>query len=465
MNNRIDELALKVIALARNTAAVNLRFMQSAISMLVPEKYDGKITTDGRKLYYDPVYILRAYKTDKNYPERWFLHILLHCVFRHWFVTELIDTELWDLACDIAVESIINELGVNKIRQCQEQINAAEKLREKTKFLTAEKLYNYLINNPLSENELNQLKKLFSFDEHSLWYQRKPHDDTGDGSGNGDSDENNKTQADSSGDNQGNSDGQDKMGDDSQMNSAAARLAAEWQEISEIMQTDLETFAKDKGEKAGTLVQNLTAVNREKYDYTTFLRKFAVMHETMKVNDDEFDYIFYTYGMKLYDRMPLIEPLEYKDDKRIHDFVIAIDTSGSVSGELVQAFVKKTYNILKQSESFDSRINVHIIQCDTEIQEDVRITSQEEFDRYLKVMELKGFGGTDFRPVFSYVDKLVKNHEFSELRGLIFFTDGYGCFPERQPQYKTAFIFIDDDYNNYDVPVWAIKLILQRNEI
>ena len=105
MNNRIDELALKVIALARNTAAVNLRFMQSAISMLVPEKYDGKITTDGRKLYYDPVYILRAYKTDKNYPERWFLHILLHCVFRHWFVTELIDTELWDLACDIAVES------------------------------------------------------------------------------------------------------------------------------------------------------------------------------------------------------------------------------------------------------------------------------------------------------------------------------------------------------------------------
>ena len=30
----------------------------------------------------------------------------------------------------------------------------------------------------------------------------------------------------------------------------------------------------------------------------------------MKINDDEFDYIFYTYGLKLYEKMPLIEPLE-----------------------------------------------------------------------------------------------------------------------------------------------------------
>lgn len=54
--------------------------------------------------------------------------------------------------------------------------------------------------------------------------------------------------------------------------------------------------------------------------------------------------------------MPLIEPLEYKDVKRIKEFVIAIDTSGSTSGELVQRFVEKTYNILKQEESFFSKL-------------------------------------------------------------------------------------------------------------
>ena len=80
-------------------------------------------------------------------------------------------------------------------------------------------------------------------------------------------------------------------------------------------------------------------------------------------------------------------------------------------------------------------------------------------------MTLKGLGGTDFRPVFSYVNSLVDCGEFNDLRGLIYFTDGYGDFPARQPDYHTAFVFIDDEYNNYDVPVWAIKLILQRNEI
>ena len=185
----------------------------------------------------------------------------------------------------------------------------------------------------------------------------------------------------------------------------------------------------------------------------------------MKINPDEFDYIFYTYGLQLYRKMPLIEPLEYREIKRIREFVIAIDTSGSVQGDLVQEFVKKTYNVLKSTESFFTRINLHIIQCDAEIQEDVKITSQEEFDKYLKNMRLRGMGGTDFRPVFRRVDEMVKNYEFNNLKGLIYFTDGYGTFPERRPDYNAAFVFIDDAYNNLEVPPWAIKLVLQKEEI
>lgn len=104
------------------------------------------------------------------------------------------------------------------------------------------------------------------------------------------------------------------------------------------------------------MMQNLRTVNREKYDYTAFLKKFAVMGEAMRINDDESDYVFYSYGMQLFPekRMPLIEPLEYKDVKRIREFVIAIDTSGSVMGEQVQAFLQKTYNILQSTESFSA---------------------------------------------------------------------------------------------------------------
>ncbi|MBQ8975618.1 MAG: metallopeptidase, partial [Oscillospiraceae bacterium] len=205
--------------------------------------------------------------------------------------------------------------------------------------------------------------------------------------------------------------------------------------------------------------------NREKYDYSDFLRKFAVMGESMVINDDEFDYIYYTYGMRLFGNMPLVEPLEYKQVKRIREFVIAIDTSGSVKGELVQRFVQKTYNILKQQETFFTRINLHIIQCDAKVQEDVKITNQQDFDRYLTDMKLMGMGGTDYRPVFEYVEKLKANHEFTNLKGLIYFTDGFGTYPAKQPDYQTAFVFVNDDLANPHVPVWAIKLILQSEDI
>ena len=105
------------------------------------------------------------------------------------------------------------------------------------------------------------------------------------------------------------------------------------------------------------------------------------------------------------------------------------------------------------------------IQCDADIQETVKITCQSEFDEYIKTMQIRGLGGTDFRPVFKYVEQLRKSKEFVNLKGLIYFTDGCGVFPEKKPDYHTAFIYIDDEYNNYDVPSWAIKLVLQKNEI
>ena len=63
------------------------------------------------------------------------------------------------------------------------------------------------------------------------------------------------------------------------------------------------------------------------------------------------------------------------------------------------------------------------------------------------------------------MDELIKEKEFRNLKGLIYFTDGCGAFPAKKPNYDTAFVFVDDDYNNPDVPPWAIKLVLQKDEI
>ena len=149
------------------------------------------------------------------------------------------------------------------------------------------------------------------------------------------------------------------------------------------MKVDIETSSKEWGDRSANLLQNITEVNRETYDYSEFLKKFSVMGEEMQINDDEFDYIFYTYGLQLYKNVPLVEPLEYKEVKKVKEFVIAIDTSGSVQGDLVMKFITKTYNILAQQSNFFTRINVHIIQCDAEIQRDDKIRSKEEFEEMI----------------------------------------------------------------------------------
>lgn len=457
---KIEKIAAEIIQMSKNRLLVNMRFMDMSLNQfrIAPNPEITPFSAcDGDVYIYDPVHILNAYQLDENYPTRNFLHSVLHCVFKHFFVSTLVNQAMWDLACDIAVESTINDLDLNylNITKAKEQVQFFNLFKKKIQTISAEKIYRYFLDEKLSDDLVERLSRLFKGDDHCLWYLTEEQ--------------------------------KRKMGLYAIFGERAVDapnegngvmivpnrilLLQNWGDISLRMQTELEVFLKARGTEAGLLTQNLREVNRERYDYTEFLKKFAVRAEMMKINPDEFDYNFYTYGLALYENMPLIEPLEYKEVKRIREFVVAIDTSGSTSGDLVQTFVQKTYNILKSTESFFTKINLHIIQCDANIQEDVKITTQQEFDEYLKHMKLHGLGGTDFRPVFEYVDTLVHNREFDNLKGLIYFTDGFGPFPNKKPSYDTAFVFIEDEksncgmYNNYDIPSWAIKLVLRKDEL
>ena len=449
METEVDKLANEILNLSRNKLLVNLRFMDVALSYHKRLLYEGTMATDGKNLLYDPGFVLRTYKESQKEMVRMYLHMILHCVFQHPFIGSTIDERLWNLACDMAVECAISDLGLNGVSSPREakQKQIVTELRKNLKVLTAEKIYSLLKQADYPDWAVSQWETAFKSDDHTPWYiwgvkvtlqtvngAKEGEKSSGAGTGTGSS----RTSI------------QDKEF---------------WEQVSNQIQMDLEVFSKQQGSKAGNMMQNLRSVNREKYDYSSFLRKFSVLGETMKVNEDEFDYIYYTYGLEHYANMPLIEPLEYKEVKRIKEFAIAIDTSGSVMGNEVQMFLQKTYNILMQEDSYFSRVNIHIIQCDAEIQEDAVITNRDEFEAYLKSMKIHGLGGTDFRPVFRYVDQLIEEKRFRNLKGLIYFTDGYGTFPEHKPQYTTAFLFVEEGYKIPEVPPWAIKLVLQHEEI
>ena len=492
---KIDKLAADVLRLARNTLLVHLRFLDVALDQLTPSPMEGlTFVTDGRTLSYGPSHVLRCYRDERESVAHAYLHLLLHGVFHHMFVHTFTDHDLWDLSCDIAVEHVIMELGLKEASVAHEAEQALEcaRLANAIGPLTAERIYRHFLNHRPSAQRLSQLTELFCVDDHYFWYDElrpkapqanppapqsddpgdagdKDPGDAGDDASDGPGDAGDKDPGDAGDDasDPGDSDGGDRNDapDAPGGNTPPSELEARWDEIAHRMQVDMETFTQKYGDRAGALTQNLREVNRERYDYSAFLRKFAVRGEALKINDDEFDYIFYTYGLKLYERVPLIEPLEYKEVKRIREFVIAIDTSGSVQGDTVQRFLQKTYNILESSESFFNKVNIHIIQCDAAVQDDALITCREDFEDYMAHMEIRGLGGTDFRPVFEHVGRLRAQGELGDLKGLIYFTDGWGGFPARKPDYDVAFVFVDDGVNNYDVPPWAIKLVLREEEL
>lgn len=110
-------------------------------------------------------------------------------------------------------------------------------------------------------------------------------------------------------------------------------------------------------------------------------------------------------------------------------------------------------------------MNIHILQCDEQVQADRLITCREEMDAYMRDFSIIGQGGTDFRPAFEYVNQMLTAGAFKKLRGLLYFTDGEGIYPVKRPVYDTAFVFVEDQYTDISVPPWAIKLILEPEQI
>ena len=103
----------------------------------------------------------------------------------------------------------------------------------------------------------------------------------------------------------------------------------------------------------------------------------------MRCDEDAFDLGFYAYGLRVYGNMPLVEPMETREAKKIREIVIVVDTSYSTRGELIEGFLRETFQILSQRDSFFARSRIRVLQCDERVQRDTLIQSQEDFKALL----------------------------------------------------------------------------------
>ena len=423
---KLKSLGVSILCAARDELYFSMRFLDVALSSFVYQM-DSSVSpfgTDGAVMYFHPQQLGGLLRENRILVNRGYLHMVFHCIFRHMF-KRTDDERYWDLSCDIAAEHLIDGCDKRPVRWSRSLLRREtyRKLETGGRVMNAERIFRELKAWELTEKELSRLEEEFRTDDHRYWENRGPE------------------------------------------RKKEPELSRKWQEINEKMETDLETFSKEASEENGSFLGQLRVENRERQDYREFLRKFSVLREEMGTDPDTFDYGFYSYGLTLYGNMPLIEPLETREVRKIADFVIVIDTSMSCSGTLVRRFLEETYSVLKQNDSYFRRVNVHIIQCDEKVHSDVKITSEKELKKYMDQFELYGEGGTDFRPAFAYVDELLGRGEFDNLKGLIYFTDGYGIYPSRMPPYKTAFVFLEEDYRDADVPAWAIRLVLREDEL
>ncbi len=219
--------------------------------------------------------------------------------------------------------------------------------------------------------------------------------------------------------------------------------------------------ARDRQRKRERRLRCAPGCARGSRAFAALLRECSEMRENRHVSGDEFQYAWYLYGLEHYGGMPLIEPLEYSEERRLRELAVVIDTSASCSRSLCAAFLGELAGILTREDLFFERFNLHILECDCEVQQDTRLTTLAELTDWLRTMTLHGGGGTDFRPAFRYVDGLVERGEFAHLPGLLYFTDGYGVFPDVPPAYRAVFVMLRYRYDDIDLPAWAEKLILE----
>lgn len=197
---------------------------------------------------------------------------------------------------------------------------------------------------------------------------------------------------------------------------------SELDELTEEMKEHLEQIFQ-KSKRQGNLPKDMHFVVPEyfshKVDWREFLYGYIASHAKTS-------YTFTPPNMKFLYR-GIYLPSMSSDLLRV---IVAVDTSGSVDKALLGTFLGEVTSMMEQYPNYE----IDLITADAKIQSVKTFLPGEPL-----VYEVSGGGGTDFRPVFEYIDRHI---DYPTL--LLYFTDGEGTYPKDEVTYDVLWVMPEE---------------------
>jgi predicted metal-dependent peptidase len=385
---------------AARTRLIMERPFLGALVMHLPLKVGGDwcttTGTDAQAFYFNPGFVENLSLAQTQFV---LAHEAMHCAMGHPHRRNHRVKRRWDVACDHAVNLMLIEEG---LKPPLHGILADQNFMT----LSAEEIYP-LIPEDTPEESFDQ--HLFDSDTETGASpdenERQDDPDAGEAGGQG---------------KEGQSEAEEKQGSGSQASQKPNELSpAEREELAEQWKNRLAAAAQ-AARQAGKLSQSMMrwvdGLLAPSLPWRALLARFFAVNQ----RDD--------YSWRRPSRREGDALLPRLSSEGI-DVVAAIDTSGSISDDELREFVSELDALKGQV-----RARVTLLACDNHVAE-AAPWEFEPWDTMQLPAELSGGGGTDFRPVFDWVEQENRNPNM-----LVYFTDAEGDFPKTPPNYPVIWL-------------------------
>jgi predicted metal-dependent peptidase len=389
-----QECAIDKIRKARASLILSQPFFASLALRLqvIEDPTCETLWTDGQRLGFNPEFV-DSLTLDEV--KGTICHEVMHCACSHQFRRGNKHHATWNQACDYAINPIISESGMVLPAGC---LNSSE-FKDKS----AEEVYMVLASQQDKAECGNSSQ-------------------SGGGSGNNNQQSNDPGKC---------GEVRDNTGDKAEgANSSQTEQESAWR----IAVSQAAQQAKTQGNLPAGLARMIDSIINPAVDWKSVLRRFVD-------NTAKNDYSWSRPNRRYISAGLYLPSLQ---SESLPPIVCAIDTSGSVNQGILNQFAAEISCILE-----DYKTTVNVLYCDS------RIEGHEEFtsDNLPVKLSPKGGGGTDFRPVFDYIEESGMQPSC-----LIYLTDMHGKFPEQEPSYPVLWGTIK--YNRESVPFGeSVKII------